>query len=141
MAGVGFENARGIAYVEQEDGSTLARKFDYIAPRSASGNELHEAAIRAAYSEVINPKTGRRFEYQNLGIKNNAEVFPSDEGSRVTRSADVTEYNIRVKFKHNTEYKSDTAYMEKGDWISARVTSFNGGKYGTADIGLSAVIE
>lgn len=184
MAGASFQNCNGIAYIEQEDGSIVAKEFDYIAPRSASNKALSETAIRAAYGKVVNPTAARQMQYQELANRNNADIYPSDEGPRVTISADsaleftpdfiavgianpsnslkavnvammngkhndepyrlnfdVTQYVVSVQFKRNQSYKGGTAYMKKGDWISARVTSFNGGKYGTADIGLSAVIE
>lgn len=184
MAGASFKNCKAIAYIEQEDGSTVAKEFDYVAPRSASNKALSETAIRAAYGKLVNPTAAREMKYQDLAKKMNADIYPSDEGPRVTVSADrkldftpdfvavgianpsnslkavnvalmnskhsdepyklnfdVTQYVVSVQFKHNTEYKGGTAYMEEGDWMSARVTSFNGGKYGTADVGLYAVAE
>ncbi|MFR4977497.1 MAG: hypothetical protein ACLUDG_01050 [Butyricicoccus sp.] len=184
MAGASFKNCKAIAYIEQEDGSIIAKEFDYIAPRSASNRALSETAIRAAYGQLVNPMAARKMQYQQLSNRNNADIYPSNEGPEVTISADseleftpdfiavgianpsdslkavnvammngkhkdepyqlnfdVTQYVVSVQFKRNKSYKGGTAYMEKGDWISARVTSFNGGQSGTADIGLSAVIE
>ena len=187
LTGAGFQSVTGMAYIDDSDGSTTAEEFSYLAPKDASAKELREIAVRAAYQELIADTSSTlrasSLEFQELGFRSDADIYPANEGPRVTVDSDeeldftpdfiavgianpsrsletvnvafmngdyddepyqlnfdVTQYTVSVKFKRNQSYRGGTAYMQAGDWISARVTS-NNGQSGTTDVGLSAVIE
>lgn len=92
LASSNFQSVSGVAYIDQEDGSTAASEFNYLAPADASPAELREIAVCAAYQKLISKhdptERASSFDYQDLGFVRDADIYPANEGPDVTVDSD-----------------------------------------------------